>query len=162
MGAWVLFLHSSSMAFEPSVTLCLLEVHGTIFWVIECFEVRRSLLCWFSSVRVFPIPSLLVFFCFCFGKHGEHFGRILSSHLGMYGEHFVCGAFNLYKMGSNLKKGFKVVSMWFFNLWDRSPIWSFYERKISNINFRFHFDLQKNLIWIFWQHFWKGWEGKSF
>lgn len=26
---------------------------------------------------------------------------------------------------------------------DRSPIWSFYERKISNFNFHFHFDLQK-------------------
>jgi hypothetical protein len=76
-----------------------------------------------------------VFSCFCFGKHGEHFGQILSKHLGMCGEHFVCGVFNLYKMGSNLKKGFKVVSVWFFNLFYRSPIWSFNERKISNFNF---------------------------
>jgi hypothetical protein len=41
-----------------------------------------------------------LFWCFfCFGKHGEHFGRILSSHLGMRGEHFVSGVLNCIKWG---------------------------------------------------------------
>ncbi len=84
---------------------------------------------------------------FCFGKHGEHFGRILSSHLGMRGEHFVCGVFNLYKMGSNLKKGFKVLSVWFFNLWIGVQFGAFMKGRSPISIFIFILIYKKNLIW---------------
>lgn len=58
-----MFLHSSSMLFDSSVMLCLLEVRRASFWVIECFEVRRSF-------------TMLIFKCVSF-SNSKLFGAFL-------------------------------------------------------------------------------------